>query len=384
VRVRAAGLNRGEFIIGGLTKAGSAKPLGIEGAGEVVKVGAQVTRFRVRCARDGSLSRRIADYVLVDEALTLPVPDSLSWEEAGALPTTFMVAHDMLMLQGGLKAAAGCWSPASPPVSASSALQIAKALGARVIGTSGSQSKLDKLKPLGLDVAVCSRNADFHAQVMDATGGAGVNLVVNNVGGTCSRVRALPAFEGRLATVGYVDNVLKAEIDLQALHAKRLVLFGVSQKMTSPAQKAEGTRLFAEQILPLVAAGRLRPLIDRCSRSPKCPRPARTWKPTRTSARSSSRPDRIARRLMMPGPWPPAWRWLRTVWQRARADLAGPAGEAGGRLHARRRRRLRGAQRGRRLSRALGQPIIIDNKPGAGSSLAADFVPRRRRMATRS
>jgi NADPH:quinone reductase len=57
--------------------------------------------------------------------------------------------------------------------------------------------------------------------------------------------------------------VLKAEIDLQALHAKRLVLFGVSQKMTSPAQKAEGTRLFAEQMLPLAAAGKLRPLVDR-------------------------------------------------------------------------------------------------------------------------
>jgi len=63
--------------------------------------------------------------------------------------------------------------------------------------------------------------------------------------------------------VGYVDHTLKAEIDLQALHAKRLVLFGVSQKLTSPAQKAEGTRLFAEQMLPLVASGKLRPLVDR-------------------------------------------------------------------------------------------------------------------------
>jgi NADPH2:quinone reductase len=215
VRVRAAGLNRGEFIIGGLTKAGSAKPLGIEGAGEVVKVGAQVTRFAPGARVMGRFPGAIAEYVLADEALTLPVQDPLTWEEAGALPTTFMVAHDMLMLQGGLKA--GGW-----------------------------------LLVTGVTSGV------------DASGGAGVNLVVNNVGGTvfAECVRCL-AFEGRLATVGYVDNVLKAEIDLQALHAKRLVLFGVSQKMTSPAQKAEGTRLFAEQILPLVAAGKLRPLIDR-------------------------------------------------------------------------------------------------------------------------
>ena len=264
VRVRAAGLNRGEFIIGGLTKAGSAKALGIEGAGEVVKVGAQVTRFAPGARVMGRFPGAMAEYVLAEEAQAMAVPEPLSWEEAGALPTTFMVAHDMLVLQGGLQA--GGWLLVTGVASGVgvASLQIAKAVGAKVIGTSGSQSKLDKLAPLGLDVAICSRAADFHARVMDATGGAGVNLVVNNVGGTvfAECVRCL-AFEGRLATVGYVDQVLKAEIDLQALHAKRLVLFGVSQKMTSPAQKAEGTRLFAAQVLPLVAAGQLRPLIDR-------------------------------------------------------------------------------------------------------------------------
>ncbi|HEY0826248.1 MAG TPA: zinc-binding dehydrogenase [Ramlibacter sp.] len=263
VRVRAAGLNRGEFIIGGLTKAGSAKALGIEGAGEVVSVGAQVKRFAPGARVMGRFPGAMAEYVLAEEGQTLAVPDGLSWEEAGALPTTYMVAHDMLVLQGGLKA--GGWLLVTGVTSGVgvASLQIAKALGAKVIGTSGSQQKLDKLEPLGLDVAVCARTG-FQPQVMDATGGAGVNLVVNNVGGSvfAEAVRCL-AFEGRLATVGYVDNVLKAEIDLQALHARRLVLFGVSQKMTSAAQKAEGTRLFAEQMLPLVASGRLRPLIDR-------------------------------------------------------------------------------------------------------------------------
>jgi NADPH:quinone reductase len=264
VRVRAAGLNRGEFIIGGLTKAGSAKALGIEGAGEVVKAGAQVTRFAPGARVMGRFPGAMAEYVLAEEAQALAVPEPLTWEEAGALPTTFMVAHDMLMLQGGLQA--GGWLLVTGVTSGVgvASLQIAKALGAKVIGTSGSQAKLDKLAPLGLDVAICSRSADFHARVMAATGGAGVNLVVNSVGGTvfAECVRCL-AFEGRLATVGYVDQVLKAEIDLQALHAKRLVLFGVSQKMTSPAQKAEGTRQFAAQVLPLVAARKLRPLVDR-------------------------------------------------------------------------------------------------------------------------
>lgn len=264
VRVRAAGVNRGEFIIGGLTKAGSAKALGIEGAGEVVKAGAQVKRFAPGARVMGRFPGAMAEYVLAEEGQAMAVPEGLSWEQAGALPTTYMVAHDMLVLQGGLKP--GGWLLVTGVTSGVgvASLQIAKALGAKVIGTSGSQAKLDKLAPLGLDVAVCTRKPDFQPRVMDATGGAGVNLVVNNVGGTvfAECVRCL-AFEGRLATVGYVDKVLKAEIDLQALHAKRLVLFGVSQKMTSPAQKADSTRLFAEQMLPLVAAGKLRPLIDR-------------------------------------------------------------------------------------------------------------------------
>jgi NADPH2:quinone reductase len=263
VRVKAAGLNRGEFIVGGLVKAGSSKAMGIEGAGEVVQVGAEVTRFRAGDRVMGRFPGALAEYVVADQALTMGVPEGLSWELAGSLPTTYMVAHDMLVLQGGLRS--GGWllvTGVSSGVGVAS-LQIAKALGAKVIGTSGSRDKLDKLQPLGLDVGVCTRNADFHAQVMDATAGAGVNLVVNNVGGTvfAECVRCL-AFEGRLATVGYVDNTLKAELDLQALHAKRLVLFGVSQKMTSAAHKAEGTRRFAEQMLPLVAAGSLRPLVD--------------------------------------------------------------------------------------------------------------------------
>lgn len=264
VRVRAAGLNRGEFIIGGLVKAGSDKALGIEGAGEVVQVGSEVTRFKPGDRVMGRFPGALAEFVLADETQAMPVPEAFSWEEAGSLPTTYMVAHDMLVLQGGLQA--GGWLLVTGVTSGVgvASLQIAKAIGAKVIGTSGSREKLEKLKPFGLDVAVCTREPAFFPQVMEATGQQGVNLVVNNVGGSvfAECVRCL-AFEGRLATVGYVDNVLKAEIDLQALHAKRLVLFGVSQKMTTPAQKADGTRRFAEQMLPLAARGRLRPLIDR-------------------------------------------------------------------------------------------------------------------------
>jgi NADPH2:quinone reductase len=265
LRVRAAALNRGEFIIGhGLTKAGGVKALGIEGAGEVVSAGAEATRFEAGARVMGRFTGAMSEYALVNETDVLPVPARLSWEEAAAIPVTYMVAHDMLATQGRLPA--GGWllvTGVSSGVGVAS-FQIAKALGAKVIGTSGSQAKLDRLRLLGLDVALLTRSANFLDAVMQATGGVGVDVAVNTVGGTmfAECMRSL-AFQGRLATVGYLDGVLDATVDLQALHAKRLVLFGVSNKMVGQAQRAEMTARFGEEVLPAIADGRIRPLLDR-------------------------------------------------------------------------------------------------------------------------
>src|SRR5205085_5054211 len=144
------------------------------------------------------------------------------------------------------------------------ALQTAKALGARVIGTSGSDDKLGRLETLGLDVGIRTRAADFHDAVMKATDGRGVNLVVNNVGGSVfpECIGAL-AFEGRLATVGHLDRVLSATLDLDALHGKRLTVFGVSNRFRTAAQRAETVRGFVRDVLPFLADGRLRPVVDK-------------------------------------------------------------------------------------------------------------------------
>ena len=265
VRLRAAGLNRGEFIAGhGLSKAGAAKPAGGEGAGEIVKLGAGVTGLAPGARVMGRCPGAFAEYALMDAREALAIPERLSWEEAASIPLTFMVVHDMLIAQGRL--AAGEWllvTGVSSGVGVA-AMQAAKALGAKVIGTSGSADKLARLKAAGLDLGIQTRSADFCDAVMAATGGKGVNLVVNNVGGSvfAECVRAL-AFQGRLATVGYLDGVLKAELDIQALHAKRLVLFGVSNKLRSAEQRAESARGFVADILPAIADGRIRPLIDR-------------------------------------------------------------------------------------------------------------------------
>jgi NADPH:quinone reductase-like Zn-dependent oxidoreductase len=256
VRVRAASLNRGELIRGpGLVKPGAEKAAGMDAAGEVVGTGERVM---------GRLPGAFAEYGLMDKPDAIPVPSGLSWEEAAAVPITFLVVYDMLVQQGNLKA--GEWLLVTG-VSAGvgvAALQAGKALGAKVIGTSGSAQKLERLKALGLDVALQTRKPDFHEAVMKATDGKGVNLVVNNVGGTvfAECIRCL-AYEGRLATVGYLDGTMAAQIDLDALHSKRLKLFGVSNKLRTAAQRAATVEGFKRDFLPFFASGKLKPLVDR-------------------------------------------------------------------------------------------------------------------------
>ena len=256
VKVQAAGLNRGEFIAGhGLTPPGAAKAAGQEAAGEIVGTGERVM---------GRAPGAFAEYVLMDRREALPIPAGLSFEHAASIPLTFTVVHDMLVAQGGLKA--GDWVLVAGVTSGVgvAALQAAKALGAKVIGTSGSAEKLARLKSLGLDVALRTRGEGLSQKTLEATGGQGVNLIINSVGGSIvpEAIKAL-AFQGRMAIVGYVDGVLHAEVDFDAVHAKRLRIFGVSNKLRSAEQRATSVEGFRKDFLPLFEAGRIRPRVDR-------------------------------------------------------------------------------------------------------------------------
>lgn len=265
VKLHAASLNRGELIVGhGLHGKGGAKPAGMEGAGQIVQLGSDTGAWQVGDRVMGRCPGAFAEYALMDVREIMRVPDALSSQEAAALPLTFLVTYDLLVLQGHLQA--GQWlliNGVSSGVGVAS-LQMAKVLGARVIGTSGSQAKLDQLKPLGLDLGLCTRAADFHEAVLQATDQKGANLVVNTVGGTvfAENMRCM-AFQGRMGFVGYVDGMLNATIDLEALHAKRLCLYGVSNKLRTPAQRSDGIAQFVAQILPAFADGRIRPWVDR-------------------------------------------------------------------------------------------------------------------------
>jgi NADPH:quinone reductase len=144
------------------------------------------------------------------------------------------------------------------------AVQAGKYLEAKVIGVSRSAEKLEKLKKLGMDLGIRAAGGGFADRVLEATEGKGVNLAINLVGGTAfpDCIRSL-ANQGRLAIIGYVDHTMKAEIDLEAVHGRRLHIFGVSNALMSEPQRVEAMRGFVRDWLPGFADGRITPVVDK-------------------------------------------------------------------------------------------------------------------------
>lgn len=265
VRMRATSINRGDMLA--RIKRHSApdgRPAGIDGSGEVLAVGADVKDFhpgdRVLFRAHGCF----AEYAVVDPALAARIPDTLSWEQAAALPAAYITAWESVVEFG--RARAGDWvlvCGVSSGVGVA-ALQIAKSIGAKVIGVSGSAKKLAALKSHGLDVAVEGRGGMFVEAVSQATGGKGVNVAVNLVGGTAfpACVHAAADF-GRVIIVGYVDGQMHADFDLESVHGKRLQICGISNTPLSPAQRAASMAGFMRDVYPALASGVIAPVIDR-------------------------------------------------------------------------------------------------------------------------
>lgn len=265
LRVRATSLNRGD-LLGAIAfhRAAQGRPAGVDAAGEVHALGEGVSDLKIG---DRVMVRSrgcFAEFVLIDPALATPIPAHLSWEQAAAIPISYVTAWEAIVQYGRLKA--GEWlliAGASSGVGVAS-IQLGKVLGAHVIGVSTSAAKLEKLKALGLDAAICARGEDFSGQALQATGGKGVDLAVNLVGGSVFAAcqRALGNF-GRLAVVGYVDGVMTTALDLEATHGKRHEIFGISNAALTPAMRAEATRGLNRDVMPAIADGRIVPIIDR-------------------------------------------------------------------------------------------------------------------------
>ncbi|MBM3342598.1 MAG: zinc-binding dehydrogenase [Betaproteobacteria bacterium] len=263
VRVRAASINRGDIMarIKRHSAAGG-RPAGVDGAGEVVDAGGSSFKVgeRVMFRSHGA----IAEYAAVDPALASRVPDSMSWEEAGSVLAAYITGWEAVCQFGRMQA--GDWillAGVSSGVGVA-ALQMAKQKGVKVIGTSGSPQKLDALKKMGLDVGIVTRGGDFADAVLQATGGKGVSVAVNLVGGTAfpACVRAAADF-GRVIIVGYVDNTMTADFDLETVHGRRLQIIGISNTPLSPAQRAIAHSGFIADFYPALESGAMRPLIDR-------------------------------------------------------------------------------------------------------------------------
>ena len=264
VRVHATSMNRGELIAGhGLHTGSAARPAGTEAAGIVHAIGSGVTSVRVGDRIMGRARGGFAEYAVMDAHQAMPAPDKLTWEQAACVPLVFLTAYDLLYTYGKLQRDEWLLVTGISSGVGVACLQCAKVTGAKVIGTSGSAEKIARLKTLGLHAGIQSRRPDFAAAVRQASGGA-ANLAVNCVGGSVfpEILRSL-AYQGRVGIVGYVDGVVKSEIDLDAVHAQRFQIYGVSNKNATPAMRAAAVQGFVRDLLPAFADGRIAPVVDR-------------------------------------------------------------------------------------------------------------------------
>ena len=266
IKVHAAGLNRGEFIVGGVMHGAPGRPGGTEAAGEITAIGENVDGWMIGDRVMGRLfggGGGFAEHAVMAAHQAMAVPEHFTWEQAAAIPSSYLAAYDAVITGGELKA--GDWMLVTAASSAAGAacIQIAKAIGGRTIGTSGSQDKLDILVQNGLDIGIATRQPDFATAVRDIEPD-GIALAVNCVGGSMfNECLAALGHGGRLAIVGYVDGVHSADLNLRELHANRHVVFGISNSRRSPMQHAQTVAGFRRDILPLLEAGAFAPLNDR-------------------------------------------------------------------------------------------------------------------------
>jgi NADPH2:quinone reductase len=272
VRVYAAGLNRADILQRrGHYPAPPGYPPNIPGmefAGEVESIGDAVRTWKVGDRAFGITGGGAqAEFVVVPESTLARIPVELDWVHAGAMPEVFITAHDALFTRAGLHMGERVLIHAAASGVGTAAIQVAHAAGATVYGTSRTADKLQRLHELnlGLDqsVAVGSQPATFVEAVKKWTNGAGVDVILDLVGGSyfAANLEAL-ALRGRLICVGTTAGT-KSEIDLGLLLRKRLTIIGTTLRDRSIEEKAEATQLFASSVLPLVSRGAIRPVIDR-------------------------------------------------------------------------------------------------------------------------
>ncbi|QUN29593.1 zinc-binding dehydrogenase [Cupriavidus sp. KK10] len=264
VRVRAAGLNRGEINQAKELRSGNTITTGVEFAGEIAEVGEGVSGWRKGDRVMGHGRGCQAEYVVADPLALIPVPDGLSWIDAAAFPNVFITAHDALVTNGRLVAGESVLVNGASGGVAMAAIQIASLMGARpVIASSRSAAKLDKISQFGMDVGIDASKDDQVEAVLQATDNKGVDIIIDTVGGPVfeANMKSL-AIKGRLVNIARLGSAT-AQIDLAQLWLKRLQLIGVTFRTRTEQERLECIQACARDMLPFLRTGRVRLPIDR-------------------------------------------------------------------------------------------------------------------------
>ena len=266
IEVAAAGVNRPDCMqrLGVYPPPpGESEVPGLEVAGRIVALGEGVAAPRLGdevCALLGSGG--YAEYALAAAPLCLPVPKALSLIEAAGVPETYFTVYDNVFTRGRLKAGETLLVHGGSSGIGSTAIQLAKAFGAVVIATAGSDEKCAFCRTLGADLAINYRTQDFVAEVKAFTQGRGVDVVLDMVGGSYfARNLAVLALEGRLVQIAAAEGGVIEKFNLWTMLTKRLTLTGSTLRARTVAQKAEVARALRENVWPLLEAGKVKPVI---------------------------------------------------------------------------------------------------------------------------
>lgn len=269
VRVHASSLNRADLAQRlGRYPAPPGWPAdipGLEFAGQVAATGSDATRWRTGDRVFGLVGGGAhAEYVVVHEATIARIPDTLTWNEAAAIPEAFLTAYDAMVTQGGLRAGERVLVHAVASGVGLAAVQVARAWGARSFGTSRSADKLAVARSLGMDagIALTDSTAPLVDAVKEWSDGQGADLVVDLVGGAYvgASVDAAAA-RARLMLIGAVGGS-EARFDVRQVLYKRLRMHGTVMRSRSLAERIAVADAFVADIVPRVARGELVPTID--------------------------------------------------------------------------------------------------------------------------
>jgi NADPH2:quinone reductase len=236
---------------------------GLEVAGEVVALGKGTSKFKPGDKVMSLVSGGgYAQYCVAHESTAMRIPAGLSMLEAGATPETLMTVWHNVFERGGLKAGETLLIHGGSSGIGTMAIQLAKAFGARVIVTVGSKDKADACLRLRADHAINYKTHDFVAEIKTLTGGTGVNLILDMVGGDyIERNYDIAAIEGRVVQIAFLNGA-KATVNFAKLMMKRLHHTGSTLRPRSAADKAAMISAIEAKVLPLMHEGRIKPLID--------------------------------------------------------------------------------------------------------------------------